>query len=313
MKKIFVLVIMLLLVFNFFGCKKNDETEVKMIYPSGAPALSLVDILDDNSLNLKSEMVSGADSLAAAFTSKSHDIIIAPFNLGVKLYNTKSDYGYLYCATITMGNTYLISNTDLTFDVNNLNNFKLYAFGEGTINEFLINYVLNKNNLNIDINYLSSTEETKNAYLLSKKSNEAYLVAEPYLSVILREKSETKVIDLQNIYHSNSNYNYIQAGIFIKKEFINNNKVYVKNFLNKLEKSIDSYSKNETNAINKAINLNIFKNAEVLKQAIKRLNLKYEKGINSKDSINYLCQEMIDLNLGKLIGNKLVDESFFYN
>ena len=85
-----------------------DETPVSIICPSGTPALGLANYYDSVK-GASFEIVNGADPLVAAFGTKSHDLIVAPVNLGAKFYNTNENY--VLAKTFVWGNLFLASKS----------------------------------------------------------------------------------------------------------------------------------------------------------------------------------------------------------
>ena len=113
MKRVYIVLTLFLSVFLFASCTNtktnstNDNKTIKIIAPSGAPALSQV-LIAHNALNedftianykISFETTNGAQGVQAAITSQSHDVIIAPINLGAKLF--KSSNAYKYVCNIT--------------------------------------------------------------------------------------------------------------------------------------------------------------------------------------------------------------------
>ena len=93
MKKIvlcFMLIIVGLLVVSCdLGSTENPEDKkVSIIMPTGTPALGLaeyaVDAKEDE--NITVDIVAGSDPLMAAFVNKSYNVIVAPVNLGAKMF-----------------------------------------------------------------------------------------------------------------------------------------------------------------------------------------------------------------------------------
>src|SRR5690606_22504757 len=127
----------------------KDEKTIKVMMPEGAPTLGLVKMMHDNEkiLNKKIEYtVTKANLISTAFTSKSHEIIVAPTNVGAKLYSVNPDY--VYAGTLTLGNLFLVSRNEMTAE--DLEGRTIYAFGQGSIPEIVLRKVLGDLNVNIE-------------------------------------------------------------------------------------------------------------------------------------------------------------------
>ena len=95
MRKLFLSLAILIIGIFMTSCTITNgegyQDELTMIMPTGTPALALSEFAMTQE-NVKAEVVAGSDPLVAAFTSKSHDIIVAPVNLGAKMYSVYQEY-----------------------------------------------------------------------------------------------------------------------------------------------------------------------------------------------------------------------------
>ena len=76
---------------------------------------------------------------------------------------------------------------------------------------------------------------------------------------------------------------YPQSTVIVKKDLVNNDSEYVKNFLNNLSDSITWANDNTTKAGEYASEIGVTTNADVISKSLARANLKY---IPIKDMIN---------------------------
>ena len=88
-----LLLVLALLVLT--GCKTSDGAKYKIIVPNGTPLLGMSSFLSETD-KFEYEIVGGSDPLVAAFTKGEHDVIVAPVNLGAKMY-TQKDKMVLLC------------------------------------------------------------------------------------------------------------------------------------------------------------------------------------------------------------------------
>ena len=151
------------------GCNITSEsssktvTQLKALAPGGAPALAQAYIENSGVISDKYsysvDRVGDTTLLQAGFQKGEYDIIFAPINLGVKFYNNNQKYKML--ASVTWGNLY-IATCNENFTLEDLNNNELVAFGEGSINQVILNNVLQSNSITPStITYLAATSDTK--------------------------------------------------------------------------------------------------------------------------------------------------------
>ena len=93
MKKLGIYLGLAVLGLSLTACASQEEVkeDISIICPSGTPALALANYKVANE-DVNFEIVEGSDALVAAFGNKSHDVIVAPVNLGAKFYNTNENY-----------------------------------------------------------------------------------------------------------------------------------------------------------------------------------------------------------------------------
>lgn len=131
-KYLFCLLMLLMLV----GCNSNtSSTNINILCPVGAPALSFVSEYENINKTGKIDFVDGSDQLIAELSKNNsdYDIIVAPINLGAKLIqNKQSDYKIK--GIITWGNLYYVGTSD-----NDLKETgELALFGEGAVPQKLL-------------------------------------------------------------------------------------------------------------------------------------------------------------------------------
>lgn len=316
MKKIYLLLVSVIILGGLFACKNNETEaiEFKVITPSGAPALAQIQIDKEkpslgSNISYQTEIVSGASTLPAAFSSESHEIIFAPVNVGAKMY--KNNQNYLFYATVTWGNLFIASAMEETLSMESLNGKDVILFGEGTINQTILNTLFSHHGVTPkSITYESGTDMTKNRLISNPDS--IVLVAEPVLTAASNAlKSQGKTvqrIDIQALWEEYSGIaSYPQAGVFVNKTFYQNHKSVVESYFTKLVLSCTFVNENAESAATYATEMEYgLPAAAVLAKAIPNCNIRYVSAKESKEALEYT----FGLNLS-LIGGSLPDEGFY--
>ena len=304
--------LVLLLVFTFVGCKekKNEEEDrvVSIIMPTGTPALGLASYAQSAQEEGKAEVkiVGGADLLKAAFIDKSYDIIVAPVNLGAMMYNQYQAY-VLYKAFV-WGNLYLATKSEIS-SFSDINGKKVVVFGQNSTPDIIFKGILQfYQDVNVEIEYVDDVS-TANS-MLSNGSAEYIISAEPSLSKI-KDKLGLNVLDLQEEWKKVSgSESYPQAGIFVKKELLENKSVSAAllNMINSVKGAVTNKDKLASDAIKLHTSFETL-GSEVLIKAIPNCHFQVLED-DSAAVLSYL-QKMIDLGFGKQVGGALPDEGFF--
>lgn len=285
MKKIIILVLMLLCLVAC-GQKQQEEEKVdevisyKIVTPSGAPALALLDYVDDENMTI--DVVDGSDVLQAEFTNGNADIIIAPINLGAKLVSATGNYKL--AAVVTWGNLHLVS----TLSLEEAKNHPVAAFGEQAVPGKVLNY-LSEELEGFEFEWFNSVNEASTA-LMSEQYSSAVL-AEPALTLARTKGAHEydEIVDIQEVYKQKTGYDsYPQAAIFVNVKTLENVET-LNTFLDSIELSINNYNNDEdllSERIDKTAMGKIgFANAEFIKGAYSRMALNYKSAVICKDEI----------------------------
>lgn len=304
MKKILLFITLLLSVVVLNSCTIDDK--VSVIVPSGTPSLGVANALEDDCVDY--EVVVGSDALVSAFTNSSHDIIIAPVNLGAKFFNSLNEFNYVFYQTIVGGNFYLLSTNQIT-NIKDLDNQSITVFGANSTPDVLMRSLISYYKLNVEINYVSDVSEA-NAMLVAGKAT-TIVTAEPSASKINGSKKYW-TLSLQDEWKkmAGEDYKIPQAGIFVKKDKVNTSSV--KTVLKKMNESLSLASTSPMTLAQSGIRVDetLAKLGEALLiQAIPNCN--FVATPTSKTEVEFYFNWLIKLGLGKTIGGALPNETFY--
>ena len=262
-KYLFCLLMLLMLV----GCNSNtSSTNINILCPVGAPALSFVSEYENINKTGKIDFVDGSDQLIAELSKNNsdYDIIVAPINLGAKLIqNKQSDYKIK--GIITWGNLYYVGTSD-----NDLKETgELALFGEGAVPQKIVDTV--KISTSLTPKYYQSATLVQQQLLSGNVK--VGMLAEPLASATIAKAKQDNlelsiIADLQKSYGQNG---YPQAAIFIKdgKDYKN------------LFKSIDNFTNNGYEGLKEYLEkIGIDKlslpSIEITAKSINRQNIHYQ-------------------------------------
>jgi ABC-type nitrate/sulfonate/bicarbonate transport system substrate-binding protein len=278
-----------------------------VIVPTGTPSLGIANVLNDKTL-VDANIVSGSDPLIAAFTNASYDVVVAPVNLGAKLYNANENFSYILYKTIVWGNYYLVSNEEIA-TLESLEGKTVLVFGKNSTPDVVLRTLISAKNINVNLEYVDDVA-TANSYLLSGKAD-IIVSAEPSLTKMSANKN-FYTLDLQKQWQQlTGSYSLPQAGIFIKKD--SKDEKYLKTVLDKMIESVQMAQTKPNVLIASAVSVdeNLAKiGKETLQKAIGNCNLRVEE--TDKEAIEFYFSQVIQLGIGATIGGKLPDEAFYY-
>lgn len=246
MKKFTLFIITIIILFSTFLSGCNDSEKITIYAPDGAPALALYSNIKNDLKDTEISIVS-ADKIASYISgeNKKADICILPINMASKLIGDGNDYKML--GTITHGNFYFLSNSDVSVNKDNLSLLIGKTIGVLQLNNvpgLVLQSVLKSNNVEYEI-IQDSTENKANKVNLmainkvetSRTDIDVFLIPSPQADIKAQTTTLKFVGSLGDLYSENG---FPQAIVAIKNTLINDNLAFVKEFLSNL-KNVNDY------------------------------------------------------------------------
>lgn len=336
MKKLFIPIISLLAVTSLVGCNSNSEStissssseptsstesssseskvdysDLKIVCPSGAPALALYDMYASSNVDINAS----ADNVASYLSQNSEkDIVIAPTNLAVSKV-IKGGAPFKLAGVITFGNFYIAAtgnDDNETFDKDDY----IVLFQSNGLPGKLFNYTYGS-----DFTNIHSVDAANNAAacLISgvnaadnNASVDYVLVPQPALTPALQKAKTTRTAvadkikvtkNVQEDYYAKAGNNPItQASIFVKATSDHNKRVKIGSFLYDVSHKLEAIKADQTDLDVKLGNLEDAAlqskfgapNLTILKKVVKEnsVNIGYEVGIDFKSSIDSFLKNL---------------------
>jgi len=284
-----------------------DDYKLKVSTPSGAPLMAISGAKDDIDLKL----VSDTTLLPGLFqkTEEKEDIIIAPVNVGTKLYNANLST-YKLASVITWGNTYFSSGIE-NFTIDSMNGKTVTFFGKGSINVAIAKYVLKQKGVTVTEAYPDPDVVASIKGVLEANPDEMVMIAEPVLTVtktsLEKHKSLTSY-SIANEYNSLTNHKYPQAAIFVNPDSYQLHKGKFDEFFEAVENTTKLVKSDVSKLAKLSHEAGIPQGEAVLQKAIPGCGIEYVKGSDAKSDVNYAAT-LADLT--NYFGKKAPEDSFY--
>lgn len=279
-----------------------------IIVPKAPPAIPAIKAAENNNTITIHYFTDAVTQVVPKIMQNKNFVYAIPTNLAAKLKNKGKDLQLL--AITTEGLLSIVSNKNIS-SLDQLNGKEIYVGGQGSSPDVITQYILNKNNVNVDIKYRTSAEVAKLA--ISGKIDFAVL-PEPLatLSLFKNKKLNRSFVYSNEWKKLNEGQGIPQVGFFASKAFIKNNNIEIQSFLNDYAEAVVWVNNSPAQAAKLGKNsLMLPMPAKVIEMAIPNMNLAYISANNSKESvINYL-DNLIKIN--KKILSKLPKEDFYEN
>ncbi|HHV14320.1 MAG TPA: transporter substrate-binding domain-containing protein [Acholeplasmataceae bacterium] len=296
-----------LLLFSFVfltGC--SEDAKLKVTLPNGIPLISVAGTLTED---IEYNNVTGPNLLVTAFTSKEADIIIAPINLGAKLYNSGNS-SYKLDSVIGFLNTYIVSIDEPLTSLADLNGKTLAAFGETNIPGITLRSALASENVNPNITYYNAINDGVAFFL--NGDYQYLLTSEPVLSNLRKKVSNLKYLSIADVLHETTELDLVpQAAIFVNSESKNTRKIA--SFITAVENNITNLNKDPQGYANfiyqKDEYLESMKEG-LIASSIPLSNIEFKKAIDIKEDIEKFFNLLL-VEDAALVGGKLPDQAFY--
>ena len=314
-KRILALLTVVAIVFAFAACSNpfanNNSTTsttlpeettvdsysgptIKVAAIKGPTGMGMVNLMNSNAY--KFTLTSDPTEIVSLIATKAVDIAACPLNLAANLY--KKTGGQIQILGInTLGVLYVLTNGETVSNIKDLEGKTVYATGQGSTPEYIINSILEKNNLKdkVTVEYLS--EHSELAAKIASGNASIAILPEPFVTVATSKNADIKVaLSLTEEWNEvNPDTQLAQGCVIARTEFIKENPESVEKFINDNKASVEYLNTNPVAASEKIVSngildAGVFAVDETAKDAAALKETKV-KGIISRCNIVFIDGE----------------------
>lgn len=321
MKKISLL-LMLITVLLAAGCNKQEPVNTEPVNVTiaglkGPTSIGMIKMIDERALNTDKYNVSyvtesAPDALTGKIINGEIQISSVPINLAPVLYN-KTGGKVQLMAVNTIGNLYIVGTDDIE-SIGELEGKMLGMSAKGSTPDFAMNYLLNQNNISdkVELNY-AMDHATMSQSVIAEDTKVA-LLPQPFVTQTMIKNSNVKIlVDLNEAWKAatNNTSQLYTGAVIVNKDFAENNKDFVEEFLKQYEASVKWVLENQKDASLLVEKNEIMPSAAVVEKAIPYCGIVYEPAHNVKNGLNEFYKILFDSNPAS-VGGKLPDEGFYF-
>lgn len=290
--------------------------EVRVITLAGPTGMGMAKLMDDSANGATKNtyqftVASAPDQVSPEVIKGNFDIAAVPINLASVLYQKTS--GQVQVGAVnTLGVLYLLENGDTIQSIADLKGKTLYATGQGSTPEYVLRYILSKNNIDPDqdvtIEYLA-----EHAELATKmKSGEVAIgmLPEPQVTVATMGSDTRVALDLTEEWSKVSDYELIQGCIIVRKEFAEEYPDALDLFMEEYEASVNFANENVEEASVLIEKAGIVAKAAVAKAALPNCNICLITGADMTNSVKEMLQVLFEANPSS-VGGALPSDDFY--
>ena len=301
----------------------EKRTTVGVYMPDGAPAVALSAFMANGYENTEFTVVASS-AINGVVSGGSADMAIMPINAAAKMYNDGEDIVML--SVNTHGNLYIVGD-GTTIALSDLVGKRLGVIGMGNIPDQVLRMLLDGTGIEYEISDTAVAGKVALRYaadggkllpLLGAGEVDYALLAEPAATTAVNKLKKSIVLDMQAAWKNEFGFEYPQACLVARGEFVDDNKAYVDKFLDDL-KARDDYAVREPEKAFEAIKSHMADGTQtsltVLNAGIaERCNIRTDFADDAKINCNQYFALLIKLQsgTGATALEKIPDDGFYY-
>lgn len=299
------------------------STDVNIAVLAGPTGIGAVGLMEDNDAlqtanNYTFTVASAPEDIVSGVANGSLDMAAVPTNLAATLY-AKTEGGVQVAALNTYGVLYILENGETVNGFADLKGKTVYATGQGSNPEYVLEYLLTKNGLtwsldgseaDVQLQFLASEELT--AGMVSGQYTLCMLPVPAVTAVTVQNPDVRIAMDLTAEWDALGTEGKLTQGcIVVRTAFAEEHPDAVQAFLEEYAASIESVLADPAHAGELCEQYGIVAKAPIATKAIPSCNLCCVTGADIRPVLEPFFQVMLDAN-PKSIGGALPGDDFYF-
>lgn len=303
------------------GCGQQEEpTTVRIGGLKGPTSMGLV-FLQEQAENGQAKqayeftMAAAADELLPLMIKGELDIALIPANVASVLYG-KTEGGISVLNINTLGVLYMVSGDDSIDSMESLRGRTIYLTGKGTTPDYVLQYLLTANGIDVSectLEYRS--EATEVAALLAEQPQAIGLLPQPFVTVACAQNEELKVVldmnEQWNLVQGEGGSSMVTGVTVVRNAFLQEHPEAVAAFMTEHASSVQAIQEDPDKGAELVVAAGIIAKEPIARKAIPQCNITCLDGENMRQALSGYLQVLYDLD-PQAVGGALPEESFYY-
>lgn len=294
-----------------------DKTEVRVAGLKGPTGIGMVSLMASSDAGTAANqytftMTGTPDDIVAMLSSGEADIAALPTNLAAVLYQ-KTNKSIQVMAVNTLGVLYVLENGDTVHSIADLAGKDLYATGQASVPEYVLNDLLKNAGIADSVNITYKTEHSELATLAASGKADLVMLPEPFVTTVLKKNPDFRIaLNLTDEWKKAYPDSELAMGcIVVTTDFANAHPEAVAAFLKEYKASAESVVADPAQASELVVKYGIMADAKLAEAAIPNCNIVMIEGQDMKSILAPFYQTLFDAN-PKSVGGTLPDDAFYY-
>ncbi|MBQ8313942.1 MAG: ABC transporter substrate-binding protein [Clostridia bacterium] len=315
MKKFVAMLMTLCLVLSLATFAVAEEA-INVYALKGPTGIGLVKVMNDNDGTYNFTLAGAPDEVTAAVINGDANIAAVPTNLAATLYN-KTQGKVQLVALNTLGVLHIVTSDPAIQSLSDLEGKTLWATGQGSTPEYVLNYILEANGLadKVEVQYLA--EHAELATQAASGMVDVALLPEPHVTSVLNQNKDFRIaLDVTELFNQaaagkGENAVLSMGCVIVNKEWATNNADKLAAFMEAYAASVEFVNTNVDEASQMVEAQGIIPKAAVAKKAIPNCHIVFITGEEMKSQIAPFFQVLFNAN-AKSVGGALPVDDFYY-
>ncbi len=292
-----------------------EKTEIAMATLAGPTGMGMSYLGEMNELgearnDYKITLSTDPSEVSAKFISGEIQIAAVPVNLASTIYTKTGNAKML--AINTLGVLHIVENGDTINSIEDLSGKTIQATGQGSTPEYILNYILAKNELTDSVTVEYLTEHSELTAQLAAGGSTMAMIPEPNASTAMSKNADLRLaLDLTAEWDKVSETELVQGCVIVNADFLAENEEAVKNFMMDYEESVNFVNENHAEAAQLISKFGIIADAAVAEKAIPNCNIVFIAGDEMEASANAMFEVLFEAN-PQSIGGAIPDSEIYY-
>ena len=319
MKRIVSLIMacmMLAAVFALAGCSKpsgtvNDDTVIRMAALKGPTGMGIAPLMNKETYKQYDIKInSDPSAVTSAFIAGEYDVAAVPVNVASVLYN-KLEGDVVVLGITTLGVLYVLENGNEINSMADLSGKTLYATGQGSTPEYVLNYLLEKNGLT-DVTVEYYAEHSELAALMAEGSVGLGMMPEPNMTATMVKNNALRVaLDLTAEWNKVCDTKLVQGVLIARKSFVSEHEALVRNLMNDYHSAAELVATGSDEVAQMIVDAEILPAVPVAKAAIPRCNIVFITGDEMANTLSAMYGVLFGAD-PKSVGGKLPGDDIYF-
>ena len=216
----------------------NGE-KIKIAANKGPTGMGMVDLMDNSKYEVT--LLSDPTQVVSLISTGEVDIATCPLSLAANLFK-KTNGGIKMLGVNTLGVLYVVTNGVELSSLSDLKGKTVYATGQASTPEYILNHLLKANNLEKDVKVEYLSEHSELTAKVVSGDVQIAVLPEPFVSVATSKNANIKsVISLTDEWKKvNPDTELAMGCVIARKEFVEKNPDAVKQFISDNKQSVEN-------------------------------------------------------------------------